>query len=94
MKKSAIFMPLWDAGGVETDIATGEVTALKHKLRDHPMELGATVAEALLTGAQGTEVLSGLGSNIIVKIEVDTAGLVYIEVSHCSMRRGQHDEEM
>lgn len=46
------------------------------------MEFGAAVAEALLPSAKGTEVLSGLGRNIIVEIEVDTAGLVCSEVSH------------
>lgn len=38
------------------------------------MELGASVAKALFAGAKGTEVLSGLGRNVIVKVEVDTTG--------------------
>ena len=38
------------------------------------MELGAGVAKALVAGAKGTEVLSGLGGNVVVKVEVDTTG--------------------
>lgn len=38
------------------------------------MELGARVAEALLAGAESTEVLDGLGDDIVVELEVDAAG--------------------
>ncbi len=48
------------------------------------MELGAGVAKALLTSAKGTEILSGLRCDIIVKVEVDTTGLICDEVSDCS----------
>ena len=41
-------------------VATGEVTTLEHELGDDTVELGAGVAEALLAGSKGTEVLSGL----------------------------------
>lgn len=58
-------------------IATGEVTALKHELRNDAMELGAAVAKAFLASAKGTEVLSGLRRDIVVEIEVDAAGLVF-----------------
>lgn len=54
-----------------TYIATSEVTTLKHKLRDDTMELGALVSEPLLTGAEGTEVLSSLGNYIVVESEID-----------------------
>ena len=69
---------------METYIATGEVTALKHELRDHTMELGPVVAKALFASAKGTEVFSGLGGDIIVKIEIDTASLVCHEINHGS----------
>lgn len=55
-------------------VATGEVTTLEHELGDHTVELGAGVAEALLASAESAEVLSGLGDNIIVEVEVDAAG--------------------
>jgi len=57
-------------------VATGEVASLKHELRDHAVELGALVAEAFLASAEGTEVLSGLGDDVIVEGEIDSAGLV------------------
>ena len=38
-------------------VAGGEVAALAHELGDHAVERRALVAEALLAGAQGTEVL-------------------------------------
>lgn len=41
------------------------------------MELGSGVAKALLTSAKGTEVRSGLGSDIVVEVEVDAASLFY-----------------
>ena len=57
----------------ETYIATSEVTTLKHELRDDAVEFGALVSETLLTGAEGTEILGGLGDYIIVEDEVDAA---------------------
>ena len=40
------------------------------------MEGGTLVSETLLASAESAEVLSGLWDNIVVKIEVDTAGLL------------------
>ena len=60
----------------DSHIATGEVTALEHKLGNHAMELGARVTETLLASAKGAEVLSGLGGGFFVEVEIDTAGLV------------------
>lgn len=37
---------------------------LAHEARDDPVEARALVAEALLTSAQGAEVLSSLGHNV------------------------------
>jgi hypothetical protein len=54
-------------------VATGEVTTLKHELGDDAVEGRALVAEALLAGAKGAEVLGRLGDDIIVQIEVDAA---------------------
>jgi hypothetical protein len=57
-----------------TYVTTGEVTTLKHELRDDTVELGASVAEALLAGAEGTEVLGRLWDYIIEELEVDAGG--------------------
>ena len=40
------------------------------------MEFGSGVAKAFLAGAEGTEVLGGFRDNVVVKVEVDPAGLV------------------
>ena len=58
-------------------VAASEVTTLEHEVWDDTVELAAGVAEALLAGAEGTEVLSGLGDDIVVDVEVDAAGLVW-----------------
>ena len=57
-----------------TDVTTGEVTALKHEVGDHTVELGPLISEALLFGAQSTEILGSLGNDIVEKLEVDAAG--------------------
>lgn len=55
-------------------------------LRDDTVEFGAGIAEALLASAESTEVLDGPWDDIIVKLEVDAAGLLYCckKVSHSS----------
>ena len=64
------------------------------------MELAVLVAEALLAGAEGTEVLDGLGDDVVVELEVDAAGASWIRtVSDCgvsvedmeSMRDGTYE---
>jgi hypothetical protein len=71
-----------------TDIATGEVAALQHELRDDAVERAALVAEAFLAGAEGTEVLGGLGDHIVVEVEVNGATVSWIsdEVSAVNLQ--------
>ena len=54
-----------------TYVTTSEISTLKHELRDDTMELAARVAEALLAGAEGTEVLGGLWDGLVEELEVD-----------------------
>jgi len=56
-------------------ITTSEVATLKHELRNDSMERGALVPEALLAGAESTEVLSSLRDYIVVEDEVDPSGM-------------------
>merc|ERR1711879_967243 len=63
-------------------VATGEVTTLEHELGDDTVELGAGVAEALLVGAEGTEVLNGLGDDVVEELEVDAASAGGLGVAH------------
>ena len=50
------------------------------------MELGTLVAEALFASAKGTEIFSGLGRDVVIEVEVDTASLVCDEVRNDSAR--------
>ena len=54
-------------------VAAGEVTALKHELRDDAVELGALVAEAVFAGAQLVEVSGRLGHLVVVELEAHVA---------------------
>lgn len=74
------FRFLNDPSTAEAHVATGEVTALEHEIRDHAMELGSGVAKAILASAKLNEVSSGLRNNIVVEFKLDAAGLVYDEV--------------
>jgi len=70
-------------------VATGEVTALKHELRDDTVELAALVAEALLAGAERTEVLGGLGDDVVEELKVDAArALLDLLVGASDLTRG------
>src|ERR1700733_2450781 len=58
-----------------THIATSKVTTLKHELRDDTVEFGALVSKALLASAESTEILSGLGDDVVEELEVDATVL-------------------
>jgi hypothetical protein len=60
---------------MKTYVATGEVTSLKHELRDDAVESGVGITKSLLTSAESTEVLGSLWDYIIVEVECDTAAL-------------------
>jgi len=64
-------------GASTSTIAAGEVTTLKHELRNHTVELAVLVVFALgATGADGAEDLGGLGNDIIEELEVDATRLL------------------
>jgi hypothetical protein len=69
----------WPSGWGQdiTHVATGEVTTLEHELGDDTVELGASVSEALLAGAESAEVLGSLGDDVVEKLEVDAAALFW-----------------
>lgn len=64
-------------GGAATDVAAGEVAALEHELRDDTVEGRALVTEAVLASAELTEVAGGLGDDVVVELEDNTAGLLW-----------------
>jgi hypothetical protein len=65
--------------GMDTYVATGEVTTLEHEVGNHAVEFGARIAKALLASAESAEVLCSLGYDIVEKLEVD-ATLLLCEV--------------
>merc|ERR1719370_1801259 len=56
-------------------VAAGEVTSLAHEAGNDAMEGGALVAEPLLPGAEGPEVLAGFGHDVRVQRHHDAPGL-------------------
>jgi len=58
-------------------VVVGEIAALAHEVGDDAVENGALVAESLLAGAQGAEVLGGLGHNIGAQLEDTRRGNLY-----------------
>jgi len=62
-------------------VSDGEITTLAHELRDDTMEDGtlkveglAGLAHTLLTGAEASEVLNGLGDHIGAELHNDASG--------------------
>lgn len=71
-------------------VTTGEVTTLKHELRDDTVEGRALVLQALIALAELQEVLGGLGDDVVVEVEVNHTRLDFmagIEVSNGLLRR-------
>ena len=56
-------------------VSLGEVSALDHEVLDHTVERRVLVTESLLACAEGAEVLSRLGNDIVEELEVDATGL-------------------
>ena len=55
-------------------VVVGEVTALTHELGDHAVERRALVAESLLAGAEGAEVLCRLRHHVGAEFDDHAAG--------------------
>jgi len=65
-------------GFASSTVVIGEITSLAHEVGDDAMECRALVSIALLTGAQSTEVLTGLRGDIGAKLNDDSADCVAI----------------
>jgi hypothetical protein len=59
----------------KTHVSASEVTTLEHEVGDDTVEAGALVSESLLSGAEGTEVLGGLGDLVLEEVHDDAAGV-------------------
>lgn len=52
-------------------VAAGEITALKHKIRDHTVERGTFVAKVVLASREFPKVFRGLRDDFVVESEND-----------------------
>lgn len=52
-------------------VVVGEVTTLEHELGDNTVERRTLVTKALLASAESAEVLSSLGNNVVVELELN-----------------------
>lgn len=58
-------------GLASSAIVIGEIAALAHEVWNDAMETGALIAEALLAGAQGTEILGCFGHDIRAQLKYE-----------------------
>ena len=49
-------------------VSLGEVPSLRHEVLDDPVEARSLVAKAQLAGAEGAEVLNGVGHDVIAQV--------------------------
>ena len=52
-----------------SSVVVGEIATLAHEVGDDTVESRALVPVSLLAGAEGTEVFSGLGDNVVSQLE-------------------------
>ena len=66
--------------GLSTCAVTfGEVSTLKHELRYDTMEARALVTKTVTSGREFTEVLRGLGDDVVEELECDTTGVLAVD---------------
>lgn len=72
LQREILILELVSVDALSTgSVVFGEVSALAHEFRDDAMERAVLVSKALLTSAQGTEVLSSLWNDIRAKLHDD-----------------------
>ena len=70
LQAEVLVLELVAVDGLASSAVPGsEVSSLAHEVGDDAVEAGALVAVALLSSAQGTEVLAGLGHHVIPQLE-------------------------
>lgn len=60
-----------------TDISTSKVTTLRHEPGNHAVESRSRIAEALFTCREGAEVGRGLGDDVVIKFELNSAPILH-----------------
>jgi len=78
-------------GFAASPIVAGEITALKHELRDHTVERGTFVAKTVLAGRELPEVSCGFGDDVVVQLEHDStsAAITNVDVKLECQKKGQ-----
>lgn len=67
-----LVLELCSVDGLSTgSVVVGEVPALAHEVGDDAVERGGLVAVALLARAEGAEVLSSLGNDVLPELKYD-----------------------
>ena len=59
-----------------TYVTAGKIASLEHEIGDHTVELGVLVTVTFAASAEFEEIRSGFGDYIVIKLKVDTAGLI------------------
>jgi hypothetical protein len=57
----------------------GEITALKHEVRDHTVETGACIAEAVLASRELSEISCGSGDFVVKQLENDSTSRLTVD---------------
>jgi len=79
LQLEVLVLELVAVDGLSTgSVVVGEVSTLAHEVGDDTVEAGALVAEALLAGAQGAEVLGSLWHNIGSQLHNNSANFCAI----------------
>lgn len=92
LKVEVFISELLSVNGLSTGaVALGEVTSLQHEVGDDTVEARALVSESVLASAELTEVLSGLGDNLVVELEDDLSGVLAVD-GDCEENVGHGDD--
>ena len=76
-----------------THVALGEVTTLEHELGNDTVEGRVGVTESVLAGSKLTEVLGGLGDNVVEELEDDAAQRGCTSDQELAKHKGKADGE-
>jgi hypothetical protein len=71
-------------------VAAGEITALKHELGDHTVELGAFIAKPVLASCELPEVSCGIGDDVVIELEYDSTRFLTTDLD--VKLEGQHEQ--
>jgi hypothetical protein len=71
----------------------GEITPLKHELRDHTVETRIFIAEAVLASGELPEVSCSFGDVVIKQLEDDSANRIIVDGDVELQEKNRKDEQ-